>query len=116
MISEILDELIKNNSPAILISAHLANWEIAAPCFLTQKNFKMDLIYRAPNNPWVDTILENYRSLFGKLNTHPKSSIGMRGVINTLNQNGHVGILIDQKFITCIFCVRSNCDSKRNKD
>jgi KDO2-lipid IV(A) lauroyltransferase len=96
--SEILDELIKNNSPAILISAHLANWEIAAPCFLTQKKFKMDLIYRAPNNPWVDTILENYRSLFGKLNTHPKSSIGMRGVINTLNQNGHVGILIDQKF------------------
>ena len=96
--SDILDDINRAEQPAVLISAHLANWEVAAPCFLLQKNFAMDLIYRAPNNPHVDIILENYRSLFGKLKTYPKSKTGMRGVVDALSKKRHIGILIDQKF------------------
>lgn len=95
---DILDKLNEVPQPAVLISAHFANWEVAAPCFLLQKNFAMDLIYRAPNNPLVDKILEDYRSLFGKLKTYPKSKTGMRGVVDALSKKRHIGILIDQKY------------------
>lgn len=86
------------NEPAVLMSAHFANWEVAAPSFLLQKDFAMDLIYRAPNNPWVDDVLQKYRSLNGKLKTYPKSKTGMRGVVDALSKKRHIGILIDQKF------------------
>lgn len=96
--SDILKEQIERCGPTVLMSAHFANWEVAAPSFLTQANFEMDLIYRAPNNPWVDDILQKYRSLHGKLKTYPKSKTGMRGVVDALSKKRHIGILIDQKF------------------
>jgi KDO2-lipid IV(A) lauroyltransferase len=89
---------LERGGPTILICGHFANWEVAAPAFLTQYNFEMDLIYRAPNNPWVDTILQKHRSLHGALKTYPKSKTGMRGVVDALSKKRHIGILIDQKY------------------
>lgn len=85
------------NSPAIFFSGHLANWEISAPS-LRQKNIDVDLIYRAPNNPYVKNILDKCRSMDGTLKTYPKSAQGMRQVMMALKQGRRIGILIDQKY------------------
>lgn len=85
------------NAPAIFFSGHLANWEISAPS-LRQQNIDVDLIYRAPNNPYVKNILDKCRSMDGTLRTYPKSSAGMRQVMMALKQGRRIGILIDQKY------------------
>lgn len=85
------------NAPAIFFSGHLANWEISAPS-LRQQNIDVDLIYRAPNNPYVKTILDKCRSMDGTLRTYPKSSQGMRQVMTALKAGRRIGILIDQKY------------------
>lgn len=85
------------NSPAIFFSGHVANWEISAPS-LRQKNIDVDLIYRAPNNPYVKNILDKCRSMDGTLRTYPKSAGGMRQVMMALKQGRRIGILIDQKY------------------
>lgn len=86
-----------SKSPSILIAGHLANWEIAATTFFVNGT-TMDLIYRAPNNPWVDALLKVMRSLNGKISTHPKSTRGMRQVVDGLKNRHNLGILIDQKY------------------
>lgn len=89
--------LDREGVPAIFFSGHLANWEVAAPS-LRQKNIDVDLIYRAPNNPFVDKILQKCRSMNGVLRTYPKSSAGMRQVLSALKEGRKIGILIDQKY------------------
>ena len=83
--------------PAILISYHGANWEMAATS-LFMRGIPIDLIYRAPNNPMVNVMLKRMRSLNGKIETHPKSSAGMKRVIERLKAGKNLGILIDQKY------------------
>lgn len=95
--AENLEGLSYSNKPAIFFSAHLANWEIAAPS-LRREHIDVDLIYRAPNNPYVETILQDCRSMNGALRTYPKSSHGMRQVMSALKQGRRIGILIDQKY------------------
>ncbi len=83
--------------PAILISYHGANWEMAATS-LYVRGIPIDLIYRAPNNPSVNVMLKRMRSLNGKIETHPKSAAGMKKVIERLKAGKNLGILIDQKY------------------
>ncbi|OIN87967.1 MAG: hypothetical protein AUJ12_00065 [Alphaproteobacteria bacterium CG1_02_46_17] len=83
--------------PAIFASAHLANWEVAGPT-VHKMNIDVDVIYRAPNNPYVAGILQKCRSLDGTLQTYPKSSAGMRQVLGALKRGRKIGILIDQKY------------------
>jgi KDO2-lipid IV(A) lauroyltransferase len=87
----------KQDAPAIFFSGHLANWEMSAPS-LRQQNIDVDLIYRAPNNPYVKNILDKCRSMDGTLRTYPKSSAGMRQVMMALKSGRRIGILIDQKY------------------
>lgn len=88
---------ITPTAPALFFSGHVANWEIAAPS-LRQKNIDVDLIYRAPNNPYVKNILDTCRSMDGTLRTYPKSAQGMRQVMMALKEGRRIGILIDQKY------------------
>lgn len=84
--------------PHIFISGHFANWEISAPYLFYTYGIKMDLVYRAPNNPYVANTLQQYRTLGGTLTTIAKSRGGVREMIQTLAQNGTLGVLIDQKY------------------
>jgi KDO2-lipid IV(A) lauroyltransferase len=90
-------ELRDNNQPAIFFGGHTANWEIASPSFY-QHGLEVDLVYRAPNNPYADKILNRMRSLNGKLRTYSKSPQGIRQLVKALKSGRSVGILIDQKY------------------
>jgi KDO2-lipid IV(A) lauroyltransferase len=94
---EILEKLRDDNKPAILFGGHFSNWEIVAPAIL-EHNLEIDLLYRRPNNPYIDKMLEKSRSLNGKLKTYPKSRSGMKAVVGALARGRHLGILIDQKY------------------
>ncbi len=87
-----------DGQPALIIAAHLANWEVAGPAALLQGGFELDLVYRAPNNPWTDKLLKEARAVRPDLRTMPKSKAGARQIMQSLKENRHVGILIDQKY------------------
>jgi len=92
-----LKKALEENGQVIVFSGHLANWEIMAPCLLRQ-GIATDLVYRAPNNPWSDKMLDRYRSLRGKLRTLPKSKKGTRRLVESIKEGRSIGILIDQKY------------------
>jgi len=94
---ENIQSLIGTENPAVLFSGHVSNWELAGPS-LKKCGIDVDLIYRAPNNPYVDAILQTCRSMDGVLKTYPKSSQGMRQVMTALKQGRRIGVLIDQKY------------------
>jgi Kdo2-lipid IVA lauroyltransferase/acyltransferase len=94
---EYLADLAQNPRAAIFFSAHLANWEVSGATAHAH-GVNLNLVYRAANNTRVDEILRFYRSLKGKLETSPKSSRGMRQIVDTLKTAQPLGILIDQKY------------------
>ncbi len=87
-----------DGQPGLIIGAHMANWEIAGPAALVQAGFPLDLIYRAPNNPYVDKLLKRIRTGLPELRSMPKSKTGTRHLIQSLKEGRHVGILVDQKY------------------
>lgn len=82
----------------ILFGAHLGNWEVMAPAVYHKLGLKLGLVYRAPNNPVSDRLLDYARSLQGKLETIPKSKTGTRRLVKALKEGQSIGILIDQKY------------------
>lgn len=94
----IIPQIQKQQNVCIYITAHLANWEVAASSILMQHNISFNAIYREPNNPMVRRLLDNARTLGGKFKTFPKSTAGMRDILKSLKNKEHLGILIDQKY------------------
>ncbi|HPF78132.1 MAG TPA: lipid A biosynthesis acyltransferase [Alphaproteobacteria bacterium] len=86
------------DKPVIIFAAHLGNWELPPPAMLLQKNIAASPIYRPPNNPISDKMLQNARTLGGLIQTIPKSKTGTRHIVKALQNNQHIGILIDQKY------------------
>ncbi len=95
---DILEPYFKDKTPIIFIGGHIGNWEINGAAMLTQVNKPISLTYRPPNNPWVAKLLDNLRTLNGRIKAYPKSSEGGRGLMKTLKEKGQLGILIDQKY------------------
>lgn len=83
---------------AIYISGHIANWEVPTRIFAGKTDKTVGAIYRAPNNPWVDRLLDKARGGPGLVETYPKSKAGTRKLFKALEQGRIVGVLIDQKY------------------
>lgn len=96
--AEIIRTSLDQGKPVILFGAHLANWEVMAPAVYSQLGIKLGLVYRAPNNPIADRMLDYARSLHGILETIPKSKTGTRRLVQSLKEGNSIGILIDQKY------------------
>lgn len=94
---EHIQNILASGGPSILFTGHLANWEISG-AYAYALGMNLDLIYRTPNNPYVEGILQECRSIGEKIKTYPKSSQGMRDVVSALKAKRHIGILIDQKY------------------
>ena len=90
---EIVRALIDDGKPGILFGAHLANWEVQ-PYIARHTGLELGLIYRAPNNDWVDAMIRRMRDapmLFRK------GQEGARALYSLLRRGGHVAMLVDQK-------------------
>jgi KDO2-lipid IV(A) lauroyltransferase len=79
----------------IFFSAHFGNWEIATLA-ATQAGFDVLAIYRAPNNPFVDELINEARSVSGG-ELVPKSGAAGRRAVSALAEGKHICMLVDQK-------------------
>lgn len=87
-------EHLPTTGPALLVSAHLANWE-ALPGALLTRGIAMGAIYRAPDNPRVAALLAQRRG--HGLPMFPKGAAGARGALRFMAEGGILGLLADQK-------------------
>jgi KDO2-lipid IV(A) lauroyltransferase len=90
---ETIRALATDGKPGILFGAHLANWEVQ-PYLARHTGLALGLIYRAPNNEWVDRLLRRLRDapmLFRK------GEEGARALYGLLRKGGHAAMLVDQK-------------------
>ena len=79
----------------IFFSAHFGNWEIATLA-ATQAGLDVIEIYRAANNPFVDDLINEARSVVGG-ELVPKGSVAARRAISALAEGKHICMLVDQK-------------------
>jgi KDO2-lipid IV(A) lauroyltransferase len=86
--------LYTDNKPAILFSAHLGNWELAA---VGARKYGLDsaVLFRMPNNRFIaDFIHETRAELMSQLvPAGSEAALFMAGVIE---RGGHLGMLVDQ--------------------
>jgi KDO2-lipid IV(A) lauroyltransferase len=77
----------------LVATAHLGNWELSAfaHAWLTEP---MDVMVRPLDNPLIDRLVENRRTLSGNLLIYKRD--GARAVLRALRENRAVGILVDQ--------------------
>lgn len=93
--AEALRAMRAQNKGGLIISGHLGNWELGA---LVSGAFDvpMAVLYRAPNNPYVDWLIRRAR-LHTAGQVYAKGATGTLGLMRHLRAGGYSGILIDQK-------------------
>lgn len=82
---------------SIMVGGHFANWEVYAAGANTM-GLGLHLVYRKPNNPYLDGLLRRSRAKAGALAAIPKTIEGARQMVSTLKNGETIGALIDQKF------------------
>lgn len=97
--AEHLAGIAAGGGPAIMISGHLANWEVLPPA-LAGLGIRMGSVYRAADNRAVDGLVKDCRAaaIAGEpLPLFPKGAGGARAALRFLAQGGVLGMLADQK-------------------
>lgn len=88
-------DLLRGERGGIFFGGHIANWEVGALAGRAQ-GLKINVVYRKPNNPWIDSLLRHARG--GENMGHiTKSDKGAREMFMRLRAGETLGILMDQK-------------------
>ncbi len=82
--------------PLMMVSGHIGNWELL-PVLTSSHKIKTTMIYRAPNNKYVDALLRRARHADKYMNLVNKGAKGAKELIKALRANEMIGMLIDQK-------------------
>jgi KDO2-lipid IV(A) lauroyltransferase len=93
---DIANEIKNRGTGAIWVSGHFANWELM-PSLMTNFGLNGAVVYRPPNNPYVDRYLVNLRRKYVCPVQIPKGPKGVRDIITVLKNKGHLGMLVDQR-------------------
>ncbi len=94
--SEIFERLVNEKKPRIFFTAHTGNFELLPICAATF-GLEVTALFRAPNNPYVaKKVLEARRTSMGGL--IPSKAGAVWSLASVLENNGNVGMLIDQFF------------------
>ncbi|WP_193367285.1 LpxL/LpxP family acyltransferase [Pelagibius marinus] len=92
-----LDALRDQGRPFIIISAHMANFELM-PISAYKHGHNLTVVSRPVNNPIIQRILLFFRQRptgdWGKI---PKGVSGARQAVNLLRQGQNLGVLVDQR-------------------
>jgi KDO2-lipid IV(A) lauroyltransferase len=87
--------VLASGKPAIFFAGHIANWEV--PAMVVRANgIELPLIYRAPNNPYVDRLLHRARMPVTQI-LLPKGAKGSKDLIRLIAAGRSLGMLVDQK-------------------
>ncbi|WP_299174877.1 lipid A biosynthesis acyltransferase [uncultured Brevundimonas sp.] len=81
---------------AVLISGHLANFEVMAAVIMAS-GLPCQVTYRAANNPYVDTLIRQSRERYGIRLFAPKGD-GTRELMAGMKRGDSIALLVDQKY------------------
>ena len=76
----------------VLLTGHFGGWEVGS-FFHSIQGHPMHIVVRPLDNPFVDALVTQYRTLHG--NTTVNKQEFARGLISAMRTNGTVGILMD---------------------
>ena len=91
-----LNEIKKNNEPAIFYSGHFANFELMA-MELDKSGIKFAAIYRPLNNFFLNPLMEYMRIKYICPNEVPKFRIGMSEIIVKVKNGYSIALMVDQR-------------------
>jgi KDO2-lipid IV(A) lauroyltransferase len=95
--AERLEAVRRAGRPFIIISAHMANFELM-PIAAYKHGYNMTVVSRPVNNPFIQRILLYFRSRptgdWGKI---PKGVDGARQAVKLLAEGLNLGVLVDQR-------------------
>ena len=91
-----LDEIKRNNEPAIFYSGHFANFELMA-MELQKFGIKFAGIYRPLNNFFLNPLMEYLRMKYICPNQIPKGRVGMREIISKVKDGYSIALMVDQR-------------------
>ena len=90
---ENLDEALKRNKGAIIISGHFGLWEYVPQWVALQGN-NVTTVVRRQNNKYADQWFEEMRHSHGGKTTD--SGMGLREILRTLRNGDVLGLMVDQ--------------------
>jgi len=93
---ERLHALRDSGRPAVLISGHLANFEVMAAVIMAS-GVPCQVTYRAANNPYVDALIRQSRERYGIRLFAPKGD-GTRELMAGMKRGDSIALLVDQKY------------------
>ncbi len=93
---DIANAEIARGKGVMFISGHFANWE-AMPVMATELGYEGGLVYRPPNNPYVDRYISRQRASAGPKIQISKGASGTRRIFTLLRRGMAILMLVDQK-------------------
>lgn len=85
-----------SGQPVVLISGHLANFEVMAAVIMAA-GVPCQVTYRAANNPYVDALIRKSRERYGIRLFAPKGD-GTRELMAGMKRGDSIALLVDQKY------------------
>ncbi|MFZ1990220.1 MAG: lauroyl acyltransferase, partial [Alphaproteobacteria bacterium] len=92
----VINKIRERKSGAILVSAHLGNWELM-PNIMKEIGIPGGEVYRPANNPYVNAYIVSLRRKFVCDNQIPKGPKGVRALIDVVRSKHLVAMLVDQR-------------------
>lgn len=93
---ERLHAIRDSGRPVVLISGHLANFEVMAAVIMAA-GVPCQVTYRATNNPYVDALIRQSRERYGIKLFAPKGD-GTRELMAGMKRGESIALLVDQKY------------------
>ena len=94
--TEFSNAAMASGKGVMFISGHFANWEIM-PVAATLLGYEGALVYRPPNNPFVDRWISRQRAKLGAKEHISKGARGTRRIFTMLRRAKAIFMLVDQK-------------------
>jgi len=93
---ERLHAIRDSGRPVVLVSGHLANFEVMAAVIMAA-GVPCQVTYRAANNPYVDALIRQSRERYGIKLFAPKGD-GTRELMAGMKRGESIALLVDQKY------------------
>ncbi|MEX1138978.1 MAG: lysophospholipid acyltransferase family protein [Bacteroidota bacterium] len=91
---EVLQEKLLNGKGAVILTAHLGNWELISPGYLVLAGIPVDALYKPQSNAWIDRRILERRTKFG--NKLVPMGMSVRETLGILQSGRSVLIAADQ--------------------
>lgn len=92
-----LGAIAAGQGPVVFVSGHFSNFELMAAA-MVRAGVKVQVTYRAMNNPYVDERVRRNRFGYGVRMFAPKGLAGARELMRAIGRGESVALLNDQKF------------------